>query len=254
MKFILCLAVLTATICAHEQKISRDDAKKIFQESLVNPDDMKKYVGQIADMIPMLQPTSLSKEELVKVFTNDYIERESDYLDVYISEIQPKDLECVMELVSNPIYINYRDILAQANNKCFMIALEKTKEAALAHPPVPVSTEAIHPIIELQKDNFDSFISSSKYVIVDVYADWCNPCKMLAPIMQALSDEYGDQYTFAKLNAVEETQELLGTLNVKSLPTLILYKDGKEVVRNSGYASKQTLIDLFQSTFKEEFN
>ena len=135
-----------------------------------------------------------------------------------------------------------------------MMAFEKTKEAALAHPLAPVSTEVIHPIIELQKDTFDQTISASKYVIVDVYADWCNPCKMLAPVLQALSDEYGNQYTFTKLNATEETQELLGTLNVKSLPTLILYKDGKEVARNLGYASKETLIELFQSTFKEVSN
>ncbi len=252
MKLILCFAVLSASLCAEVQKISTEDARKIFHENLTEAKDMQGYFSQLADMMPMIQPSSLSKEEVLQIFYNDFVEREDLYLEQIASEINSSNVESVMQLVSNPLYLNHRDALTKANNKCFMMLMGKVKEIASQHPPVPVSGEVVHPIVELQKDNLDKVISSSKYVIVDVYAHWCNPCKMLAPILQDLSNELGDVYTFAKLNSTEENLDLLNSLDVKTLPTLILYKNGKEVARSSGYKDKAALLAFFEATFKEE--
>ena len=252
MKLILCLAVVSASICADVQKISTEDAKKVFHESLTEAKDMQDYLGQIADMMPMIQPTSLSKEELLQIFRNDFVEREDLYLEQITSEINPSNVENVIQLISNPLYLSSRDAIGKANNKCFMMLFEKAKDVALQHPAVPVTTEVVHAIVELQKDNFDKVISSSKYVIVDVYADFCNPCKMLAPILHELSTELGDVYTFTKLNATEENQELFASLEVKMLPTLILYINGIEVTRISGYKDKASIKAIFETTFKEE--
>lgn len=249
MKLILCLAVLSASVCAETQKISTEDARKILHENLTDAKDMQEYLGQIADMMPMIQPTSLSKEELLQIFHNDFVEREDLYLEQIASEVNPSNVENVMQLISNPLYLNNREALGKANSKCFMMLFEKAKEVALQHPVDPVTTEVVHAIVELQKDNFDKVISSSRYVIVDVYADWCNPCKMLAPILQELSNELGDHFTFAKVNATEENQELFTSLDVKMLPTLILYKDGKEITRTSGYKSKADLAALIRDEF-----
>lgn len=107
----------------------------------------------------------------------------------------------------------------------------------------------IEAVQELSKSTYNQVVTSSKYVVVDVYADWCNPCKRLAPILQTLSHQYENVYTFAKLNATEENQELVTSMGVKSLPTLILYKDGKEVLRKTGFMDKGALIALFEGTF-----
>lgn len=104
---------------------------------------------------------------------------------------------------------------------------------------------------KLTKQNYHEGIASSKYVVVDVFADWCGPCKRLAPILEALSEESGERVKFRKLEADEENQELLSELNVRALPTLIFYKDGKEVSRSSGFKDKEALKSVIEQTFNQ---
>lgn len=76
-------------------------------------------------------------------------------------------------------------------------------------------------------------------VLVDFYADWCGPCKMVSPIVDELSNENTD-LGFRKVN-VDEEPDLAVRYNVRSIPTLILFKDGEEVDRLVGFAPKQRL-------------
>ena len=92
----------------------------------------------------------------------------------------------------------------------------------------------------LNAAEFDEFISSSKYVIVDFWAEWCGPCQMIAPVIEELADEYQGKITFAKVST-DENQELAAKFGIMSIPTLIMFRDGNEADRITGALSKDML-------------
>ena len=79
-------------------------------------------------------------------------------------------------------------------------------------------------------------------VLVDFYAQWCGPCKMIAPILEEIADEHGEALQVAKLN-VDEAGDIARRFEVMSIPTLILFKDGAPVKRIVGAKPKQALLD-----------
>lgn len=91
-------------------------------------------------------------------------------------------------------------------------------------------------------DNFDSSIANG-VTLVDFYADWCGPCKVIAPIVQELADEMNGKATIAKLD-IENAQNVTSQCSVTSIPTLILFKDGKEIKRVVGIRDKETLKNM----------
>jgi thioredoxin 1 len=100
-------------------------------------------------------------------------------------------------------------------------------------------------IVHLSDATFDEEIgSASTPVLVDFWAEWCGPCKMIAPILEEIADEQGDVIKIAKLN-VDEAQEIARRFEVMSIPTMILFKDGEEAKRIIGAKPKQAIIDDF---------
>ncbi len=83
-------------------------------------------------------------------------------------------------------------------------------------------------------------LKSDKPVLVDFWADWCGPCKMIGPSLEEISDELSDKVTIAKMDIVENTA-IAGQLGVQSIPLLILFKDGKPVAKKLGAAPKSQL-------------
>jgi len=77
--------------------------------------------------------------------------------------------------------------------------------------------------IELTKDNFEETITGNETVIVDFWAEWCGPCRMFAPTFEQASEEHAD-IVFGKVNT-EEQQELAGMFNIRSIPTLMVFRD-----------------------------
>ncbi|MEP0264795.1 thioredoxin [Dokdonia sp.] len=90
------------------------------------------------------------------------------------------------------------------------------------------------------KSSFSQIINSETPVLVDFYADWCGPCKMLAPILKDLKEELGDAVKIVKID-VDKNQPLAAKYQVKGVPTMILYKNGKQVWRQSGVVQKEQL-------------
>jgi thioredoxin 1 len=82
-------------------------------------------------------------------------------------------------------------------------------------------------------------------VIVDFYADWCGPCKMMAPIFEEAAKEAGDKAKFGKLN-VDSAQQTAMMFGVMSIPTIIAFKDGKVVSQAAGVQSKEALLELIK--------
>ena len=83
----------------------------------------------------------------------------------------------------------------------------------------------------------DDVIGSDKPVLVDFWAEWCGPCKMIGPSLEELSDELGEQVTIAKIN-IDENPDAPGRYGVRGIPTMILFKDGSPAATKVGAAPK----------------
>lgn len=95
-------------------------------------------------------------------------------------------------------------------------------------------------IITLNPANFQQQTKSG-LVLIDFWASWCMPCKMMAPILNEVADEIGDKAKIGKVN-VEEHQQLSSKFSVRNIPTLVLLKDGKEIERFVGVKTKDFLL------------
>src|SRR5262249_49375217 len=98
------------------------------------------------------------------------------------------------------------------------------------------------PALHLTEKNFDEEVLKSKIpVMVDFWAEWCGPCRVIAPIVEELSGEYSGKLKIAKLN-VDEAQDVAMKYSVMSIPTLIFFKGGKPVDQVVGAMSKDHLV------------
>lgn len=101
-------------------------------------------------------------------------------------------------------------------------------------------------LIELSTSNFDEVIVNSEIpVIVDFWAPWCGSCKMMAPTFESVSKKYPLKMLFAKVNT-EQEQQLGAMYNIRSIPTLVIYKNGQEIDRVSGALDANSLDSLVQ--------
>lgn len=87
-------------------------------------------------------------------------------------------------------------------------------------------------------------------VVVDFYATWCGPCKMLEPITEEMSEKYSSIATFYKLN-VDEVESVAANLSISSIPTVILYKDGNAANGFLGYREEKEFAKIIENTFNK---
>jgi thioredoxin 1 len=101
-------------------------------------------------------------------------------------------------------------------------------------------------IVYVSDDTFEKeVLQSSQPVLVDFYADWCGPCRAIAPIVEEIARELNDRLKVVKLD-VDQNQETALEYGVQSIPTLILFKGGVEVERLIGYMSKSKLLSKIE--------
>ena len=95
----------------------------------------------------------------------------------------------------------------------------------------------------INKSNFENeVINADKPILLDFYADWCGPCKMLSPVLSEIADEYADVLKVAKVN-VDDEPELAMKFKVSSIPMLVLFKDGRIVSSSVGYRPKDEILN-----------
>jgi thioredoxin 1 len=101
----------------------------------------------------------------------------------------------------------------------------------------------------LNQENFGQITSEKDLLLVYITAPWCGPCKMLSPVVDNICDEMDSKITLAKIDA-DENMELVKSLNVRNIPTLLFYKKGEVVERTTGVKTKSELTKILE-TLKE---
>lgn len=94
--------------------------------------------------------------------------------------------------------------------------------------------------------NFNELIQSEKPILVDFFATWCGPCKMLSPILKDVKDQLGDQISIIKID-VDKNQQIAAQYQVRGVPTMILFQKGQQLWRQSGVLDKSTIVNTILS-------
>ncbi len=98
--------------------------------------------------------------------------------------------------------------------------------------------------MQITTDQFDEqVLGSDRPVLVDFWAEWCNPCRMLSPVIEQIAEEYKDRAIIGKVN-IDEEPELAGRYGVMSIPTLIVYKDGNVAAKSVGVVGKDKIAGM----------
>ena len=100
-------------------------------------------------------------------------------------------------------------------------------------------------VVHTNAASFDKVINQDVPVLVDFWAPWCGPCKMLGPVLEEVEKEVGSKAVIAKVN-VDDEQDLAVKFNVSSIPTMIVFKNGLSVDRTVGFMSKDKVLELIK--------
>lgn len=99
----------------------------------------------------------------------------------------------------------------------------------------------------MTEDEFEHIIKSGKICVCDFSASWCGPCRMMAPIMEDVSEKYKKQYFFYQID-IDSAEELAAKYNVQAVPTIIVFKDGKELGRTTGFQEMDEIENFLKQT------
>jgi len=100
--------------------------------------------------------------------------------------------------------------------------------------------------LEITDANFKEYLNSDKPLVIDFWAEWCGPCRMISPIVDELYKEYDGKVNIGKVN-VDENDEIPAKYGIRNIPTLLFFKDGELVDKHVGAATKSTIGDKIEA-------
>lgn len=255
----MCALVMSVHAFSDEVDVKK---QQIFEADIIHAPDSMKRLEKAASFIISKQESKMTSQELLEKFKEFASSPEGQelILPVYERQLGSESFDAALELFSNDQYMKYREPLTKAHKRALkrckrimneiakgneVIALQSIEDDIdLDESPI-VKGETV---LELTKENAKSILSNH-LVILDVYTDWCGPCKALSKVFKELSVEQGDQYTFAKMNA-EVQYALAEEFHITAYPTIIFFIDGKEVGRHLGYMNKNQFLEVIHKHFK----
>ena len=114
-----------------------------------------------------------------------------------------------------------------------------------------VSTNIINPknnnVMEINDSNYSEVLAQNKPMVLDFWATWCGPCRMVGPVIQQLADQYEGQVIVGKVNIEENADELVAQFGIRNIPTIVFIKNGEVVDKVVGAAPKPTLEAKLQA-------
>lgn len=264
MKKFLFALILTSILFANQGTLqsepvaSTSEMRAIFEQNYRDDAVIEELINKLAVFVLMKSEDAIAIDELIDAYKS-YVhlpEGEERYLNILRSNLSEEECRKAYELIQNDLYMQYRSKIDSLN-----IAWHEATLEILTELTESITTEAKNTEKEVVKPkerrmqhvtskNLQKLLNSTKPLIIDCYANWCVPCRMLSVIYKELNQEYGDVYRFTKLN-VEEEEEIAKTFHVKGLPTLLFIKNGKEVGRHTGYVDKEELLEIIINSFKE---
>ena len=106
--------------------------------------------------------------------------------------------------------------------------------------------------IDVHEDNFESVVlNSEKPVLVDFWAEWCGPCKMLTPTIEAIAKDYKDKSSIVKIN-VDDAPAIATKYGIRSIPSILLFSNGEVVEQRVGAVSKEELASILDKTIEKD--
>lgn len=103
--------------------------------------------------------------------------------------------------------------------------------------------------IEVTDSNFNEIIQTEKPVLIDFWAEWCGPCKMIGPVVEELAGDYEGRAVIGKLN-VDENSAVTAQFGIRSIPTLLIFKNGQLVDKHVGFSPKGELVRKLEAQLK----
>ena len=101
----------------------------------------------------------------------------------------------------------------------------------------------------INKEQFFAAAKANRFLVVDVYADWCGPCKMMAPVLEEIAAGLEGTVTFVKINADEST-DFVSDYNIMSIPTLLFFKDEELISKSTGFVPKNKILGILAEIVK----
>jgi thioredoxin 1 len=227
-----------------EETNQRDkDLEIIVRKSLFDMAAFDQVLEVFAAEILQHTDKTMAVEELIRRFHESIKKKENlkKFYKPYAYLFSDKEIQDLRAIYENEIYIKYVEHtmeIVQAQLEEMKQLMEKlTDKFGVERQAEIVSVDC--PVISLTKENFLTEVeSSSQPVIVDIYADWCRPCRNMAPIFEELAQDYAGICKFAKAN-FDSQSEIAESYEVHSLPTILYMKDGQVIMRTTGSMSKE---------------
>ncbi|MDR2467282.1 MAG: thioredoxin [Prevotellaceae bacterium] len=101
--------------------------------------------------------------------------------------------------------------------------------------------------LEINKSNYEEIISSGNPVILDFWATWCGPCRVIAPYIDAIAEEYGDRVIVGKVNIDDSNEELAAKYGIRNIPTVLFIKNGEVLDRLVGISDKKVYVSKLKA-------
>lgn len=251
MKKFLSYLILTCTCALSAEEFtvpSHEELQFVFEKDYLQAEDSINLLYFYASQAIEESKSSLTPDQLVEEFKKLAVtsELQEKYLSIYRSHFNADDINKISELLRNEIYMAYRQKMIIANFDCHLETKKVIEEIAQKHIASQTLTQKHREIPILNKENQEQYLNSSKPLIIDVYTDWCGPCRYMAPILEQLNEEYGDVYQFLKLNAEDERELAENIFKIEAFPTLIFIKNSQEIGRVVGFMNKDKLLSKIQ--------